>query len=352
MNIALTADLHLTSRKDHPERYETLEEIFSAMLEEGLRTLVIAGDLFDRERANHNDFDRLCNDVHDMGLEIWVLCGNHDMHLKQRMFSAANVHVVTEPQLITIDRDAPPLMMLPYAEQNMGEALEAHASAFPEGPWILIAHGDYIPVMRDPHPLEPGVYMPLTAKDLQEYHPRRTFLGHIHKPFDGSDLHYMGSPCSLDPTETGRRRFLIYDLDDDKVEPRWLHSGPLRFLVEILCVPGEQELEWLEEEMDRIIEGWALEPGDEGRVQVRATVRGVASDRQAVIRTVEDRFRAYVLDGDVDVSDLSSTNDPDRSRIVERVKARLEELEWDVQNENEPTRNDILVAALKTIYGV
>jgi len=352
MKIALTADLHLTTREVHPDRYDVLEDIFRQMLERDIRVLVIAGDLFDHDLANHSDFDRLCTDVNEQGVEIWVIGGNHDMRLEQRMFSAENLHVIPEPELVTLDEDAPPLMMLPFAEKNMGEALEPFATELQKQAWILVAHGDYIPAMRGPHPLEPGVYMPLTGKDLQVYRPRRAFLGHIHKPYDGDNLHYMGSPCSLDPTETGRRRFLVYDLVDDTIEPNLVQRGPLRFSVDVLCVPGEQELEWVQRDIDRVIAAWELSPGEQERVQVRVKVRGVANNLNAVVRAVEDCFQEFNVDGGVDASDLSFTNDPDRSRIVKRVDALLDDLEWNFQDETEPSRNDVLAAAVKTIYGV
>lgn len=351
MKIALTADLHLTSRDVHPSRYEALENILQHMLDEDVRVLVIAGDVFDRAQAHVADFDQVCRDVRDQGIEVWVIPGNHDTHLKPRMLTAENIHVVIEPQWVTFAPGTPPVLLLPYEMKSMGEALAPLAGSFTPRGWVLVAHGDYISAIRGPHPLEPGVYMPLTARDLREYAPRRTFLGHIHKPYDGDTLHYMGSPCSLDPNETGRRRFLLYDLEQDAVESRHILAGPLRFSVDLVCLPGEGELAYLSEEMERVVRSWELSSDEKKRVEVRVKVRGAAYDRSAVANSVEKYFAAYHLDGDVDTSQLDVADDVDRTRIVTRVMTLVDELDWRFEDDG-LSRDDVKAAALKTIYGV
>ncbi|MCH7720116.1 MAG: hypothetical protein IH988_03880 [Planctomycetes bacterium] len=50
--------------------------------------------------------------------------------------------------------------------------------------------------------------MPLTRADLETHNPSLTLLGHIHAPYDGPPIYYPGSPCPIDMSETGLRRFL------------------------------------------------------------------------------------------------------------------------------------------------
>ena len=52
MKIAVTADLHLTSRVRNPERYHALANILEQLADRKIDNLVIAGDLFD---ASCND---------------------------------------------------------------------------------------------------------------------------------------------------------------------------------------------------------------------------------------------------------------------------------------------------------
>ena len=48
MKIAITADLHLTTKKEHPERFNALKEILEHLRRENVPPLIIAGDLFDQ----------------------------------------------------------------------------------------------------------------------------------------------------------------------------------------------------------------------------------------------------------------------------------------------------------------
>jgi DNA repair exonuclease SbcCD nuclease subunit len=60
MKIGITADLHLKSKDETPERYNALENIIADLRSKNINRLIVAGDLFDRERYNYNDFDAFC----------------------------------------------------------------------------------------------------------------------------------------------------------------------------------------------------------------------------------------------------------------------------------------------------
>ncbi|MGZ5501776.1 MAG: metallophosphoesterase, partial [Nitrososphaeraceae archaeon] len=60
MKIAITADIHLKTNKEYPERYNVLKNMVDQLLEEGISTLIIAGDLFDIKSQNYSLFDELC----------------------------------------------------------------------------------------------------------------------------------------------------------------------------------------------------------------------------------------------------------------------------------------------------
>jgi DNA repair exonuclease SbcCD nuclease subunit len=54
MIVAVTADLHLTERETHPERFDALDNILEQAVREGIGTLIIAGDLFDEDCRNYS----------------------------------------------------------------------------------------------------------------------------------------------------------------------------------------------------------------------------------------------------------------------------------------------------------
>ena len=100
------------------------------------------------------------------------------------------------------------VLFLPYRHgRSMGEEIEPFANQLVDEDWLLLSHGDWSGGLRKPNPHEPGIYMPLTRKDIELYKPSCIVLGHIHIPMDLPPIHYPGSPCGLDITESGKRRY-------------------------------------------------------------------------------------------------------------------------------------------------
>ena len=62
MRIAITADLHLTSRAKAPQRYAAFEDILAQAIEMHIDTILIAGDVFDASLRDYSEFDALCQD--------------------------------------------------------------------------------------------------------------------------------------------------------------------------------------------------------------------------------------------------------------------------------------------------
>ncbi len=93
-------------------------------------------------------------------------------------------------------------------------------------------------------------------------------------------------------------------------------------------------------------DGWA----DKARVRVR--VAGYCQDIRALEGTLRQAFSEYTLnsDEDPDVSEVRLSEDIERQHITRQVRDRLAELEWP-SGEDEPDRDQIMLAALHTIYG-
>ncbi|MES0340280.1 MAG: metallophosphoesterase [Anaerolineales bacterium] len=71
MNIAFTADVHLTTRATHPERFNALEKILAHIRLEGLYTLIIAGDLLDSSLHNYTEFESVVREYKDVHIVIF-----------------------------------------------------------------------------------------------------------------------------------------------------------------------------------------------------------------------------------------------------------------------------------------
>lgn len=352
MLVAVTADLHLTPRREHPERFIVLENILFRMRESGLSELIIAGDLFDQEFRNVSDFEAVCRDPLNRDIRFHLLPGNHDSGLSQKAFAAENVTVHSAPEIYKPDPASLPVCLMPYRnDQTMGEALAPHAAGFVPGAWILVGHGDWMEGMREPNPLEPGVYMPFTRVDMETLKPARVVLGHVHKPLDLGSLHYPGSPCGLDVTETGRRRFLVLDTESGFVQFRPVDAGPLFFDESIVVLPLEDESASLARALESMIRGWGLRDSEKERAQVRLKVSGYTTDKRRLsefLRKALEGFR-LIPDGEADLTEVSVSEDVERAQLADRVRRQIDTMDWPA-GPDAPGRDAAFLHAVRTIY--
>jgi len=353
MKIAFTADCHLAKKEDHPERYQAFENILGQLVERQIEILVVAGDLFDKGMTNYADFDKICRKKKYQVIQIHILPGNHDPGLEDGNFTAQNVHVISELKFLDFVLDEIPILTIPYrADKTMGECIEPFREQLQARRWILVGHGDYTSGLRIKNPYEQGVYMPLTPQDVDRYQPLHCFLGHIHIPSDLDRVRYPGSPCGMNINETGMRYFLVYDSDLDKIEPVMVDTPVVYFNERLLMLPVEDEKTYIEDQIKSRVEAWGLPPGWEDKVRVRVRVAGYCQDIRALEEYIRQGFSEYTFNSDEypDVSAVHLSEDLERQHIARQVRDRLADLEWP-SGEDEPDRDQIMLAALQTIYG-
>jgi exonuclease SbcD len=353
MKVALTSDLHLTDPSRHPERYDALQNILCQTMEEGAQTLVIAGDLFDSTVQNFRAFEETCGGERSAELDIFVIPGNHDAQLRQTAVAMKNIHVIEEPEVRYLDPDGLPFLFLPYKDgTSMGERIEPFSAQLTAFQWVLVSHGDWLESRQEINPFEYGVFMPLTRQDIQRYQPLKVFLGHIHKPYISERICYMGSPCGLDISECGLRRFLLFDTESQTYDERYVNTRHIYFDEVCIVLPVEDEEKYIQEWAQNTIQAWGIRPEHIECVQVRVRARGYTADRQrlgAILKKCFSDFRFY-QDKDPDVSEVRLAGDLERNYISNKVREVLKELEWS-DSLDEPNQDEILLAALQTIYG-
>jgi len=353
LKIALTADNHLTTQSRNHDRFQSFANILKQCGESKVKLLIVAGDLFDQSMPNYAEFEALYKKHRPPELTTAIIPGNHDEDLKQENISADGLIIHSEPQLLPLNKTWK-ILFVPYQKgQTMGRVIAQFAAELTGKRWILIGHGDWSPGVRTPDTYEPGVYMPLTRSDLALYKPALVFLGHIHLPFDGEKVHYPGSPCPINVTETGLRHFLLLDLKQGSITPKLVDSPLLFFNERFVMLSRENELELLENQMKDRIESWKLPAGWEKRVQVQVKVAGFATDREAVKKTAREIFSpfSFYKDGEPDLEKLYHKLDPDREQIALSIQDWIEKLDW-TESSSQPSKTEILEEALKVIYGV
>ena len=356
MKIAFTADVHLNTA--HPERTRALANVLEQVAAAGIERLIIAGDLFDKDRdaASLQDFERICSER--LAVQVIVIPGNHDPSLHPDQLAQSNVQVIHEPT--TLDFDGTSFLLAPYANGGMADDLADQASALRGKPWNLVGHGDYMSGMREPNPYEPDIYMPLTRQDVVRLAPDNVILGHIHvptpldRPFDGKVL-YLGSPHGLDVSETGRRRFLIYDGESRSFEEKEVVTD-LVFLQERFFVfPAADEVGALLAQIPERGEAWGASDAERSKVRVRAHAYGHTRNRQAIKDALAQGFaEAGVLFYEEEEPKLKhlihAVDDRQLDTLAQRALGELENADFTFDGD-EPSFEEARLVVLKTIYG-
>jgi exonuclease SbcD len=349
MKIAVTADVHLGIKDEHSERYTALENILEQTEAEEVENLIVAGDLFDSGFSNYSEFETLCR--RHLGVQLHIIPGNHDPSINEKSIVGDNIQIYSEPTMVEFDSTT--FLFVPYRQKtNVGDRIAEIEQNIDGKQWILIAHGDYYGGVKELNPLEPGTYMPLSKKTIERFGPSVVLLGHIHKPINWGNVYYAGSPCGLDISETGKRRFLVYDTSTGSVVSMSVATDVLYFDESFAIVPSDAEASLLRQEIEKRIKSWSIASSDYSKVCVRVEALGYAADRSAILSVLRegfDRFRYYRDKGPC-INELSVSSDRQLNTISERTIRIIHELDWNFGGD-EPTREQVTNMALNVIYG-
>jgi DNA repair exonuclease SbcCD nuclease subunit len=352
VKVSIAADLHLTKRAQHPERFNALINILQQTVQQDIQWLVLAGDTFETIGQNFAEFETICREQDFRSVRILLLPGNHDLTVHPRMFTAENVSVITQPEVFRPDSGLLPLFLLPYSEgKTMGEYIAQTRDELPANGWILVGHGDWMDGQYEPDPSEPGIYMPLTRFDIEHFQPLQAVLGHIHKPLDLPKLSYIGSPCPIAVNELGRRRFLTVDLQTGILQSHFIASDIIYLAEEFIVFPLHNEFEYLEGQIKERIAQWQMSDDEKNNAVIQIRVKGYTSDKQQLNSILKNSLQNFRIYGDEpDLSSVALADDNHRSEIAVLVAGWIEELEWQGTDIN-PDRQEILLSALQVIYG-
>jgi DNA repair exonuclease SbcCD nuclease subunit len=228
MKIAIITDQHFGARSDSQhflDYYEKFykETFFPILDENGIRTVLILGDTFDRrkyinfyslKRAKEMFFDQLFA----RGIEVHMLAGNHDTYFKNTndvnsadllLQEYGNINVIDSPAEIYVGPHK--ICMMPWIcpenyDDSMQTLKETEAS-------ICMGHFEIAGfTMHRGMTSEEGLSRDLFRKF--EF----TFSGHYHHKSDANDIYYLGNPYQLTWQDYGDPRgFHLFDLDSKEL---------------------------------------------------------------------------------------------------------------------------------------
>jgi len=351
MKIAVTADTHLTDKNEHPERYNSLNNILDKLSSEGINTLIIAGDLFDESYQNYSEFDEITATYDN--IDFHIIPGNHDLKINNKYFTSKNVEIYSSPTIKKLDESGLIFFFIPYKrDMTMGEVIASHFQKLPRENWVLVGHGDWAGGIRELNPLEPGVYMPLCQKDITMFQPAQVFLGHIHKPIDEECICYPGSPCGLDITETGKRRFLVYDTENRSIKPYFVDTDFIYFSESIIILPLDDETKYLRNKIKEMIERWNIKDKEKINTIIRIKVKGYSSNKRKLEEIVNEEFSEFTFYNNegVNTKEVHVSESIEQEEIARKVAEKIKDINWQ-PSWNQPSEDEIIFNALKIIYG-
>jgi len=229
VKVALITDQHFGARNDslvfldYYEKFYT-ETFFPKLVEEGITTVLILGDTFDRrkyinfntlQRAKKMFFDKLG----ELEITVYMLAGNHDTYYKNTnevnsvdllLKEYENITVIDEPMTIHLnyESDTDDILMIPWiCADNYSKCLEEINNSKAT---LCAGHFEIAGfAMYRGHPNEEG----LDRGNFRKFD--WTFSGHYHHKSSHDDIHYLGNPYELTWQDfNDPRGFHIFNLDN------------------------------------------------------------------------------------------------------------------------------------------
>lgn len=229
MKVAIITDQHFGARNDSVNFLDYYEKFyrdifFPKLREEGIKTVLILGDTFDRrkyvnfytlKRTKEMFFDVL----HEEGIEIHMLAGNHDTYFKNTndvnsvellLQEYGNVHVIDSPEEIFVGPHQ--ICMMPWiCPENYDESIELlknTKSSVCMGHFEIEGFAMYRG-MPSHEGLERGLFNKFDF----------TFSGHYHHKSSDGDIYYLGNPYELTWQDyNDPRGFHVFDLSSRQLE--------------------------------------------------------------------------------------------------------------------------------------
>ena len=229
MKIAIITDQHFGARNDSVTFLNFFEKFyndvfFPKLKEEGITTLLILGDTFDRrkyvnfyalDRAKKMFFDRLA----EMNIHVEMLAGNHDTYYKNTndvnspallLREYGNINVIDHPTTIYVDEV--PICMMPWiCPENYQDSIDTMKTTNAE---ICMGHFEIagFAMYRGMESHE-GL-----GKELFEKFDM-VFSGHYHHRSDDGHIYYLGNPYELTWQDyNDPRGFHLFDLGERRLE--------------------------------------------------------------------------------------------------------------------------------------
>jgi DNA repair exonuclease SbcCD nuclease subunit len=199
--LAHSSDLHIASDSRPDEDLGRLRAVLRAANDSGARALLLAGDVFDHNRVKLALIDEVSRTLHDGGLPVIILPGNHDCLAEGSVYRRGGLGDVPNVEVLGITVDES--LALPALDLEIwGRAHPDHVDMAPlrDVPSrgasrfrVVMAHGHWVSGPHDHH----RSWL-IHQEELHALQTDYLALGHwdVAQPIgDGSvPAYYSGSP--------------------------------------------------------------------------------------------------------------------------------------------------------------
>lgn len=231
LKVLHIADCHLGRRGRDGHILAQLRRVVEVCLEEGVKALLIAGDLFDTPNPPaelRKGLLEVLAPLSEGGVKVVAICGNHDRGVGPL---GGGITFLEEPEEMRLGDCL--LYLFPYDPKgSFREVLEAIPSRREAPCQILVCHASYCswgdPRIWSQLSEQEALFWPFTPKDIEGLPIDYVALGHYHNPIlwqEGGVL--CGYPGTIEPLsfqeEGGRKAFLI--LWDGRLRVREVDLG-------------------------------------------------------------------------------------------------------------------------------
>lgn len=233
MKIAIITDQHFGARNDSIHFLDFYEKFyrdtfFPTLKENNIITLLILGDTFDRRKyvnfySLKRTKDMFFDTLHQMGIEVHMLAGNHDTYFKNTnevnsvnllLREYDNINVIDSPQTIHLNygETTSDVCMIPWiCPENYNNCMEEIKNT---SATLCMGHFEIAGfAMYRGMPSEEGLSRELFRKfDM-------TFSGHYHHKSNADDIYYLGNPYELTWQDyNDPRGFHLFDLTNRELQ--------------------------------------------------------------------------------------------------------------------------------------
>lgn len=207
--IAMITDLHFGVRGDSKTWHEIMRDFFTGefilyVAKHDIKTVVILGDVFDKRKSIGVETAALAREVlfdplESMGVQVHVICGNHDVALRNTnkfnslemlFYGLDNVTIYSEPTEVVLPILGK-VLMLPWINRENHEQCLHHLETTTAQ--TVISHLELAGF--EYHIGQVSVEGHIDTALLDRFDA--VYTGHYHHKSSKGNVHYLGTPYQL-----------------------------------------------------------------------------------------------------------------------------------------------------------